>query len=384
MPRRAARPLPRRAAAGAVPTLEEKRAWPSRNRLVVLGGLLSSALIALVAWVFWDALASPNARFQAAWTRARDALKAGRAADAERELREATRQKPAFVEPWLLLLEILRLEDRTIEANHIGWEAIGMVRAADRLDVLRAITLAIFADTPDDLARTTLRRWIEADATDLEAEVAWLRRIGARARPGDPDRSTRLARLESLVSRHPEHIASREALVQSYAELGLPDRGRKVLETWPEPLRDIRYHRLAGRWALEFDHDDARAAESLARVTEAVPHDWRTWFRLARALQRVGRETEAEHAASVVTRLREILEPTLLGERLDRDFARLDQKEACLDLALLCDQAGQTRLADAWRIESNSPRSAVAEAVRSQVPRFEVPRDGETERLTDP
>ena len=48
-----------------------------------------------------------------------------------------------------------------------------------RPQLLRELTLAALTDLPDDLARNTLRRWIDADPGDVDAPVALLRRIGA-------------------------------------------------------------------------------------------------------------------------------------------------------------------------------------------------------------
>ena len=235
------------------------------------------------------------------------------------------------------------------------------VDPAARRDVLRSLTLALLADPPDVLARRTLRRWSAADPADLDAQVALLRRIAARPLPDDPERGARIATLEGLLARAPGHVAARETLVVALADAGESDRGRAVLDAWPEDLRDARYDRLRGRWDLEFDRQPARAAAALRRALAVLPHDWTTRYRLARALHALGQTDEARREAEAVALLRELLEPAALGRRLEADLAHLDDPASRLDLADLC-AAPASRLADAWRRErSDSPRRPGAE-----------------------
>jgi hypothetical protein len=139
------------------------------------------------------------------------------------------------------------------------------------------------------------------------------------------------------------------------ADAGEPERGRRLLDSWPASGHDARYNRLRGRWDLDFDHRPDRAADALRRVLLDLPHDWRTRYRLARALRILGRPAEAQAEAEALARLRETLEPRRLTERLNAALERLDDLRARLDLAELCDRAGLARLADAWRRDSATP-----------------------------
>ena len=316
-------------------------------RALVLGA------VAIVARGVWTMLPQPD---RPPIEEAQLALEKGRAARAEQALFHATRLDPHDVEAWLLRLELLRLEDRQIEAQRVGWDAYAAVHPSSRSAILKAMTLALLADAPDALARDTLARWVAADPSDIDARVAMLRRIAAAPHADDPLRAARLEALAKLVADHPEHAAAREALALALADSGEPDRGRAVLESWPAPSRDARYHRLAGRWALEFDHEPARAVDSLRSALEELPHDWRTRYRLARALSNAGRLEEADRAAVDVERLREALDPVKLGPRLDRDLADLNDPSAVRDLAALCQRVGLARLADAWRRDSADER----------------------------
>ena len=69
---------------------------------------------------------------------------------------------------------------------------------------------------------------------------------------------------------------------------------------------------------------------------------------------RLGRAAEARCAAEAVGRIREALEPTTLGPRLDDDFRHLDEPRSLRDLADLAGHAGLSRLADACGREADA------------------------------
>ncbi len=309
---------------------------------------------ALRAWRAFNATSAARGATHLAEARAARSL--GRAAEAERSLRRAIAADPADPEPWRLLLEILRVEDRTLEARQAAWETYDRVPAGSRRDVLRELTLSLLAEMDDEVARSFLKRWIAADPADLDARVALLQRIAAQPRADDPDRSARLDELEAMVAEHPEHLGAREALVTVLADAGEPDRGRAVLDAWPGPEsgRDARYWRLRARWELEYDRHPDRAESAFRRVLETFPQDWRSWSGLARALTRLGRADDARRAAEAVGRIREVLEPLSFVPRLNDDFQHLDEPRALRDLADLADHAGLERLAGAWRAEAEA------------------------------
>ena len=347
--------------------------------LATLGGIALSLLLVLIGWIAADSPARLESQAEAAaragdWTaalqfwravnasataqgsshlgEARACLALGRASQAERSLHRAILADPSSPEPWRLLLEILLVEDRPLEAQHLGWEAYNQVRPEARRELLRELTLGLLADLPDDQIRTTLRRWVDADSDDIDAQIALWQRIAAQPRATDPDRPSLLAALEALLTKHPDHAGVRTALVTALADAGEPDRGRTVLNSWPESTRDGRYWRLRGRWDLEYDHRPEQAATALRTAILDLPQDWRSWFRLARALHILGRDDESQQAAEAVSRIREILDPLVLGPRLHAAFDHLDEPAALNDLAALCNRAGLTRLADAWLAEA--------------------------------
>lgn len=382
--------MPRRSlnAAAARQGPQNRRSWSRASKLVLWLALAAPigllAAVALWARVPADperitaraealARAGDNSAAQAAWqealtawqavnrtdrataqswlSEARVCLALGRAAQAERALVRAARANPSDPAPWLLRLSLLHVEDRMLEAKDTGWAAFEAVSAPARRDVLRALTLALLTDTPDDPAREQLQHWVAADPDDVDARVALLRRMTALPRAGDPDRSARITSLTELVARQPRHAGAREALVNALADAGDFDTGRTVLEAWPADQRDARFYRLLGRWDLEYDHKPAEAAQALRQSLAQLPHDWKAHFRLSRALSRLEKTREARAEAQTVARLREVLDPEPLGRRLAADFAHLDDPAARQDVANLCDTVGLHRLASAWRSE---------------------------------
>lgn len=305
------------------------------------GGVVAALIVAI--WLVAVGRGSTN-RLEEATAH----LAAGRAAKAERALRETTAAAPGNARAWVLLLEILRVEDRRLEAMSLGWEALGRVALGDRPTILRQLTLACLTDVPDETARATLNRWIAADPSDFEAETALLRRIGADPRAGDPDRAARVERLEAIVAAHPDEPNPREALIVALADGGEAERGRTVLDAWPVNARDARYHRLLGRWELEYDRRPERAVEALRLALETLPHDWPTHYRLARALTILDRPDEARREAETVARIREALDPRTLGPSLDAAFSKIDEPQSREAIAELCQRVGLERLAREW------------------------------------
>ena len=278
-----------------------------------LGGIALLLLLVLIRWLAADSPARLRSQAEAAaragdWTtalqywravnatsaarsssylgEARACLALGRASQAEFSLHRAIGQIHLTREAWRLLLEILLVEDRTLEVQRLGWEAYDQVRPEARRELLRELTLGLLANLPDEQIRTTLRRWVDADSSDVNAQIALWQRIAAQPRSADPDRPSLLAALESLLRKHPDHIGARTALVTALADAGEPDRGRAVLNSWPESTRDARYWRLRGRWDLEYDHRPEQAVTAFQTALVDLPHDWRSWYRLARSLAR--------------------------------------------------------------------------------------------------
>ena len=319
---------------------------------------------AYAAWHSWNATSAGTA---ATWLlEAQLAADLGQSRAAAALATRINRADPARLGAWTIELNRLRVLDQPAEALRVGLSALERVRDPDdRRQILRLTTLATLAEVPDAEARAQLDRWIAADPDDLDARAARLSRIAANPLPGDPDRATRIDRLQAILDGHPDQTATRAALIAALADSGAVDRGRALLTTWPQADRDDRFDRLQARWDLEYDHEPARAADGFRRALLATPHDWRPHYGLARALRTLGQTDEAEAEALAVTRLRERLDPVPLGARLTTDFARSDAgatpdvTTAWADLAALCRSVGLSDLAQACdRANRPDPRDS--------------------------
>ena len=303
---------------------------------------------------YWQAInATSAANGTSHLGEARACLALGQVAQAELSLHRAISFNPSEPESPRLLLQIFQVEDRMLDAQRLGWQAYHRARADARRDLLRQLTLALLADLlPEEKIRTTLQRWVEADINDVDAQVALWQRMAAQPRAADPDRPALLAKLQDLIAKRPDHTGAREALATFLADAGEPDRGREVLDTWPESDRDARYWRLRGRWELEYEHHPDEAVEAFQTALNELPQDWRSWYRLSCALRIVNRYEESDQAAQTVRRIREVIDPLVLGPRLHAAFDHLDDPKALSDLAVLCNQAGLGRLSNAWVAEA--------------------------------
>ncbi len=298
---------------------------------------------------------APGATADSYRAEARASLGLGRAGQAEAALVKASELDPTRPDPWLMRLEIARMEDRPLEALAISQAAWAVVPPASHRAIAQAVTLALLAGTPEELARETLTRWIHADPADLDARAALERIRILNTEPSDPPLDVRISQLEELLSRHPEHTGLREALLLSLAEQGNYERGRTVLEAWPETGKDARYERLAGRWDLDYNEQPALAVDHFRNALRDLPFDWKTHYRLARALQAIGQTEAARRAAVELGRIRERLDPTRLGRQLEETLGRLDEPASRRSLAELCASVGLDQLAEFWRNDTGRP-----------------------------
>ena len=284
---------------------------------------------------------------------ARAGLRLDRAAQAERALRRATDADPTDPEAWRLRLELLRVEDRAAEAHRLGWAAWAVVRPPSRREVLRGMTLALLADLPDDLARATLDRWVAADPGDVEARVARLARIAAQPRSGDPDRADRIAALAVLLDADPLRVSARP-WSSPWPTRGSPTAA--VSSSTPGPTASAMPD-TGGSGALGARLRPpagprrrvvrARAGRAPPRLEDALPPGPRPASRRPSGRGPPCRRDRRPDPRGPRPRHARPPPPA--------DLDRLDDPSSLLDLARLCDLAGLSRLADAWRQEAASP-----------------------------
>ena len=323
---------------------------------------------ALRAWRAFNATSAARAATHLAEARA--ALSLGRAAEAERSLRRAIAADPADPEPVKVLLEILRVEDRTLDARQAAWESYEHMPAGSRREVLRELTLALLADMDDEVARSFLKRWIAADPADrrrprgavaADRGPAARRRprpIGAAGRAGDDGRG-----------------ASRP-----------PGRARRWSRPWPMPASPTAAARCStpGRAPSPVATPDTggSAADGSWSTTGTPigpsPHSGASWRRSPRTGGR-GPGSPAPDPAGPRRRRRaapprpsaasaRCSNPLSFVPRLNDDFQHLDEPRALRDLADLADHAGLSRLAGAWLRRGGGPGRARATARTMTLP----------------
>ena len=154
---------------------------------------------------------------------AKAALALGRAFQGEQSLRRSIAADPGNPEPWQLLLQILRVEDRTLDASE---HRLGRLREVGSRGTSGGPAGADARPARRAAGRGRPEERFAAGSTPIQTtsmrEIALVQRVAAQPRAGDPDRAALLAELESIVANHPDHITAREVLVTALADAGEP------------------------------------------------------------------------------------------------------------------------------------------------------------------
>jgi tetratricopeptide (TPR) repeat protein len=216
------------------------------------------------------------------------ALKARRAAEAEREFRAAAEAEAAALQPRRRLIYLLSLQQRTAEVRDLLWEIYGLTRDPRTLidlvmelfaseDDVRGVPQEVdefLAQTPDDpfLCRARGVSWLKAG----RAEDA-------------------LPYLEQAASGLERDPVGRFALAECRLLLGRFDGDPAILGPAPErPVDQARWWVLRGRIEESQGRIDD-AIQSLNRAVEAFPDDREAHFRLGQLLARQGDGPGATH-----------------------------------------------------------------------------------------
>ena len=220
---------------------------------------------------------------------------------------------------WLLILDLLRvLGDADLFAAQL--EILLQSPAAMRSpSVLSSATLGLLTDLDQAEVRSRLTRWVENEPDQPLAQAALLLRYAQNPLPEDPSRDIRLAQARKLLQLFPDSWMARSALVETLFNSGLYDEAAGVLQTWPQNARQTTaWHRLEGRRLQDQAQKPAAAIAEFQQVLKWMPQDWKTRYRLARALMAAGMADEARRQARRMTEIREMLDPTALEPILKR------------------------------------------------------------------
>lgn len=220
---------------------------------------------------------------------------------------------------WLLILDLLRVLG---DADLFSAEVESLLQspvAMRTTSVLSSATLGLLTDLDQAEVRSRLKRWVENEPDHPLAQAALLLRYALNPLPEDPSRDERLKQARELLLRFPDSSMARSALAETLFNSGLYEEVAVVLDGWPNSQRvTTSWHRLQGRRLQDLIQKPEEAVAEYQLVLKSMPHDWKTRYRLARALMAGGIADEARQQAHRMTEIRELLEPTALEPVLKR------------------------------------------------------------------
>ena len=224
-------------------------------------------------------------------------LEAGHAHDAERAWLAALRDDPLHPTPPQYrraavegLLDLYALEERRPEAIALVWAEYEQAQAEDRPNILIMRFRLEFDRIAPDVALKPLRRYVEADPTDLDARLALARAVGADGKPVEADRLIRGA-LRTNPSDPTVH-RTRIALLGARNDLGAL---RKAIAELPQSLAvtdDPAIQEARGR-VLQADGRLDAAADAYLAALKRRPDDPDFVYRLGIVERTRGRTAEA-------------------------------------------------------------------------------------------
>lgn len=256
-------------------------------------------------------------------------------------------------EGWIIMLDLLRvlgLGDRIIEAHD---QILSNQVARRSPTVLMTLTLGLLTDLEPEQLRQRLQKWVAAEPGEAIAQAALLQRYNENPLPEDPSRDDRLQVCMNLLDRFPTSIETRMAFVELLLTSGQYDEAGEALKQWPAQVKEsISHQRLLGRYLQDNLQDHENAILSFQNVLKKATFDWKTRYRLARALKAAGQAEKAMTESARMLEIRELLEPNRLEPIIRQAFPKGKPPEP-KQLVELLDKIGLNALADAWRIWLN-------------------------------
>lgn len=279
---------------------------------------------------------------------ARCALMLDKPAKARRSLDAWLRTDRGGTEGWQLSIEIRRALGDSDGVNEVMREMLRSDEARRSMALLSAATFGILTAMNAEESRERLRRWAKSEPDSPLAE-AWslARRIDDSDLEG-PIGAGSLEEVTALAQKWPNDPDVRRVFVESLFLQGDYEQVKRAMDQWPAEARDtIAWARLEGRRSLEVENDPGAAIPHFRSVLERVPQDWRTHYRLARAMAGAGQHEEAQAQARRTVEIRELLDPTSLEKVLSTTFAK-GKPPSPTKLIELLRRIGQAELAQAW------------------------------------
>jgi|LakMenEpi03Aug12_release.lakeMendotaPanAssembly.Ray.scaffolds.fasta_scaffold32836_2 predicted Zn-dependent protease len=259
--------------------------------------------------------------------------------------KESNPDKP---DGWLLILDLARIfgsSDMMMENTN---EILNHAMVNRSTAVLLASTLGLLTDLDPLEVRARLNKWSESEQESPLARAYLLLRYAENPLPEDPSRDLRIEQARVLASRYPDSIPVLTALIETLFNGGYYQEATEVLDKWPLDYRTgTAFHRLQGRRLQDVDGKHGEAVGEYEEALKFMPHDWKTRYRLARALAASGKTEESRKEARRMSEIRESLDPIQLGELLKAALPKGRSPEPERLVALL-KKIGLKPLADAW------------------------------------
>lgn len=280
---------------------------------------------------------------------ARSELVLDRPAKAQILLNRWMRSEDRNPEGWQLCVELRRALGDADGVNRLVSESLQDPEVRRSPGFLTVSTFGLLTVMDPVESRSRLERWAKAEP-DSPMAHAWLlhrslEEVDATGQNGDET----LQKARELAKTWPDDPETRRVLVEALFLQGEYDEIRRELANWPaeDSRNSIAWSRLEGRRLLEIENDPRRAIPFFESVVARMPQDWRSRYRLSRALAGADRVEEARKEATRTVEIRELLEPAGLERILKESFPK-GKPPNPEKLIVLLSKIDQRELAQAW------------------------------------
>jgi tetratricopeptide (TPR) repeat protein len=299
-------------------------------------------------------------------------------AAAERLFRRACELNPEFVDPYYMLWKLFEVTGRAHLASEVFWKAHDLAPPEQRSlrlsewytsqFYLETATkpldqrLGFLAEPGESLSRIEARRFLRFRETEPSAPLGHAALANWFRFSGQPKDALQVLDEAAKVAERPmsnDFFAG--TLVGTLIDLGEFDRAERHFDEWP--ANDHHYEYLLNKALVldEIKEESAQAREYFERALAQWPGpvDWRTRYRYANCLARLGRQTEANEARERAQQIEQSM-----GQQVHapvREALRhLDNPEALEEIVAFYKQLGCVREAQAWQDEITRLRSSLA------------------------
>jgi tetratricopeptide (TPR) repeat protein len=286
---------------------------------------------------------------------------------AEEAFRRAIELDPRAAEPHYLLYKLMDLTGRSNLSESLFWRVFELSSDEEKPVRLREWYMSQFYPatanpTLDQLmgilgpeerpsVRTEYQRFLDFRNSEPDRGISWAALARWFTLEGDPkfalnllaDAEPQLSEGERMA---PFYLASKTAAL---IDLGLFEQVEQVFAQWPEPHEGYEYWKWRAiiHDEVRSDHEAAVTAYREALAVWPGPADWRTRFRLANCLARLGRHDEAEQQRSTARGVEELMDEQRHAQ-VRAALGRLQDPQALMVVAEFYRDLGRSREAASW------------------------------------